>query len=43
VPKAAGPRLTRFNRVPVAGRTNIERLKEMLDEAGIAFIILRVW
>jgi hypothetical protein len=29
-----------FNRVPVAGRTTSERLKEMLEEAGMAFIIL---
>jgi predicted nucleotide-binding protein len=29
-----------FNRVPVAGTTNIERLLQMLDNAGIAFIIL---
>lgn len=29
-----------FNRVPVAGITNIERLSEMLDAAAIAFIIL---
>jgi len=29
-----------FNRVPVAGITNIARLSEMLDAAAIAFIIL---
>lgn len=29
-----------FNRVPVAGVTNITRLSEMLDAASIAFIIL---
>ncbi len=29
-----------FNRVPVAGITNIARLSEMLDAASIAFIIL---
>jgi predicted nucleotide-binding protein len=29
-----------FNRVPVAGFTNIIRLSEMLDEAAIAFIIM---
>jgi predicted nucleotide-binding protein len=29
-----------FNRVPVAGFTNIARLSEMLDNAAIAFIIL---
>lgn len=29
-----------FNRVPVAGVTNIARLSEMLDDAGIAFIVL---
>jgi len=29
-----------FNRVPVAGVTNITRLSEMLDAAAIAFIIL---
>ncbi|MGX8014287.1 TIR domain-containing protein (plasmid) [Mesorhizobium sp. ORM8.1] len=29
-----------FNRVPVAGVTNIARLSEMLDSAAIAFIIL---
>jgi predicted nucleotide-binding protein len=29
-----------FNRVPVAGVTNIARLSEMLDAAAIAFIIL---
>ncbi|HQX28133.1 MAG TPA: nucleotide-binding protein, partial [Alphaproteobacteria bacterium] len=29
-----------FNRVPVAGITNIARLSEMLDSAAIAFIIL---
>jgi predicted nucleotide-binding protein len=29
-----------FNRVPVAGVTNIARLSEMLDNAGIAFIVL---
>ena len=29
-----------FNRIPVAGRTNIERLSEMLDKAAFAFLIL---
>lgn len=29
-----------FNRVPVAGVTNIARLSEMLDDAGIAFVVL---
>lgn len=29
-----------FNRVPVAGVTNIARLAEMLDAAGIAFLVL---
>jgi predicted nucleotide-binding protein len=29
-----------FNRVPVAGVTNITRLSEMLDAAAIAFLIL---
>jgi predicted nucleotide-binding protein len=29
-----------FNRVPVAGFTNIARLSEMLDAAAVAFIIL---
>ena len=29
-----------FNRVPVAGVTNIARLSEMLDNAGIAFVVL---
>jgi len=29
-----------FNRVPVAGITNIARLAEMLDDAGIAFLVL---
>jgi len=29
-----------FNRVPVAGITNIARLSEMLDDAAIAFVIL---
>lgn len=29
-----------FNRVPVAGITNIARLSEMLDSAAIAFVIL---
>jgi predicted nucleotide-binding protein len=29
-----------FNRVPVAGKTNIVRLSEMLDAAAVAFIIL---
>ncbi len=28
-----------FNRVPVAGVTNIARLSEMLDNAGIAFVV----
>lgn len=29
-----------FNRVPVAGTTNIARLSQMLDEAAIAFIVM---
>jgi predicted nucleotide-binding protein len=29
-----------FNRVPVAGRSNIDRLREMLDAAAFAFLIL---
>jgi predicted nucleotide-binding protein len=29
-----------FNRVPVAGITNIARLSEMLDDAAIAFIVM---
>lgn len=29
-----------FNRVPVAGVTNIARLQEMLDASGIAFLVL---
>ncbi|MDQ3811162.1 MAG: nucleotide-binding protein [Chloroflexota bacterium] len=29
-----------FNRVPVAGVTNIARLAQMLDAAGIAFVVL---
>jgi predicted nucleotide-binding protein len=29
-----------FNRVPIAGVTNIARLLEMLDEAAIAFLIM---
>jgi predicted nucleotide-binding protein len=29
-----------FNRVPVAGVTNVARLSEMLDSAGIAFVVL---
>jgi hypothetical protein len=29
-----------FNRVPVAGITNIARLSEMLDAAAVAFVIL---
>jgi len=29
-----------FNRVPVAGLTNITRLSQMMDEAAIAFLIL---
>lgn len=29
-----------FNRVPVAGITNIARLSDMLDSAGIAFVIM---
>ena len=29
-----------FNRVPVAGTTNIVRLAEMLDNAGMAFLIM---
>ena len=29
-----------FNRVPVAGFTNIERLSQMLDDAAVAFLIM---
>jgi hypothetical protein len=29
-----------FNRVPVAGVTNIQRLSEMLDSAAIAFVVM---
>ncbi|MDQ3724761.1 MAG: nucleotide-binding protein [Actinomycetota bacterium] len=29
-----------FNRVPVAGTTNVARLSQMLDESGIAFLVL---
>ena len=29
-----------FNRVPVAGITNIDRLREMLDTASIAFLLM---
>ena len=29
-----------FNRVPVAGVTNVARLSRMLDEAAIAFLIM---
>jgi predicted nucleotide-binding protein len=29
-----------FNRVPVAGITNIARLSEMLDDAAIAFLVM---
>ena len=29
-----------FNRVPVAGITNIARLSEMLDAAGVAFLVM---
>jgi predicted nucleotide-binding protein len=29
-----------FNRVPVAGRSNVERLSEMLDFAAAAFVVL---
>ena len=29
-----------FNRVPVAGTTNVDRLSEMLDNAAVAFLIL---
>jgi predicted nucleotide-binding protein len=29
-----------FNRVPVAGITNIARLSQMLDDAGVAFLVL---
>jgi predicted nucleotide-binding protein len=32
--------LDEFNRVPVAGVTNIARLSEMLDAAAIAFLVL---
>ena len=29
-----------FNRIPVAGVTNIARLEQMLDSSGIAFLVL---
>lgn len=29
-----------FNRVPVAGTTNIDRLSQMLDNAAVAFLVL---
>jgi predicted nucleotide-binding protein len=29
-----------FNRVPIAGITNISRLKEMLDDAAFAFVVM---
>ena len=29
-----------FNRVPVAGTTNVDRLSEMLDNAAVAFVVL---
>jgi len=29
-----------FNRIPVAGITNIERLSEMLDNAAVAFLVM---
>jgi predicted nucleotide-binding protein len=29
-----------FNRVPIAGTTNVDRLSEMLDNAAVAFLIL---
>jgi len=29
-----------FNRVPIAGMANIERLSQMLDDAGIAFLVM---
>jgi predicted nucleotide-binding protein len=29
-----------FNRIPVAGRSNIDRLREMLDAAAFAFLVL---
>ena len=29
-----------FNRVPVAGTTNIDRLSEMMDNAAVAFLVL---
>ena len=29
-----------FNRVPVAGKTNTDRLSEMLDSAGFAFVVM---
>jgi predicted nucleotide-binding protein len=29
-----------FNRVPIAGITNIDRLSRMLDEAAVAFLVL---
>lgn len=29
-----------FNRVPVPGRTNIDRLSEMLNDAAIAFLVM---
>ncbi|HEX7724102.1 MAG TPA: TIR domain-containing protein [Pyrinomonadaceae bacterium] len=35
-----GLSLDEFNRIPIAGITNIARLSQMLDEAAIAFIIL---
>jgi CAP12/Pycsar effector protein, TIR domain len=29
-----------FNRLPIAGMTNIERLSQMLEEAGFAFLVM---
>jgi hypothetical protein len=29
-----------FNRLPIAGMTNVERLSQMLDDAGIAFLVM---
>ncbi len=33
-------RVEEFNRVPVAGRSTVDRLKEMLDTASFAFLIM---
>jgi predicted nucleotide-binding protein len=35
-----GLRWDEFNRVPVAGVTNVERLVQMLDNAGVALLVL---